>query len=232
MPVVQPVRSAFCRTFTVRGRSGSRSSGRSLRGHAAARTLRALAAARPAGARGSDRGGRGASGCRPTPAPGRRAPACASTACARVRSRRARRAGTRRPARPARCLVRDDARRLRRVAAREQLVLQLPGARGRQEQRHRRAVPRRTPAPPRRAASASCRPQAREDHRLGDLGDGQLALHDRRGDRGEAPTRRERSRSRGRARGSGRAAPAWRPTAPGRRSGSARRVRPSAAARS
>ena len=77
VPVVQPVRSAWPRTFAVRGRSGSRSSGpvmtahhrargrhrRARRGPRRGRAGHGANPARPGGSRGSAPGGTGASGC-------------------------------------------------------------------------------------------------------------------------------------------------------------------------
>ncbi|PSK54646.1 hypothetical protein B0E53_07078 [Micromonospora sp. MH33] len=81
-------------------------------------------------------------------------------------------------------LVGDHHRGLRRVTAGQQLRLRLPGACGGEEQRHGGAVPGELADPlagrHRRLAAL----QAGEDHRLGDLGDGQLPA-DQRGDRGE-----------------------------------------------
>ena len=82
-------------------------------------------------------------------------------------------------------LVGDHARGVRRVAAAEQFVLQLAGPRGREEQRHRGAVPGELgdPLPRRHRRLAAAEPG--QDHRLGHLRDGQLAA-DPRGHRGEA----------------------------------------------
>ena len=82
-------------------------------------------------------------------------------------------------------LVGDHARGVWRVAALEQLLLQLAGPGGRQEQRHRGAVPGELsdllPRRHRRLAAA----EPGQDHRLGNLRDGQLTL-DGGGYRGEA----------------------------------------------
>ena len=82
-------------------------------------------------------------------------------------------------------LVGHHARGVCWVAALEKFLLQLAGPRGGQEQRHRGAVPGELshvlPRRHRRLAAA----QPGQDHRLGDLRDGQLALNGG-GHRGEA----------------------------------------------
>ena len=82
-------------------------------------------------------------------------------------------------------LVGDHARGVLWVAACQELLLQLAGPGGRQEQRHRGAVPGELPdlLPRRHRRLAAAQPG--QDHRLGDLRDGQLTL-DGGGYRGEA----------------------------------------------
>ena len=190
VPVVQPVRSACFLTFAVRGRSGSRSSGSScwVTGPSAPSRFAKLLPGLPVRLAETVemawvvQVGPAAAGGQAGPDQDQRVlPELAFLDGGGQVFERGRHDQLVRPGH----LVGDDARGIRRVAAGQQFVLQLAGPRGREEQRHRRLVARELGHLLARRHRGLAAAEPGQDHRLGDLRDGQLAPDPRR-HRGEA----------------------------------------------